>query len=213
MTPISAIIKDAVVLFGVSTVFVYVVNTAFSTLKHGAPQNDPVVTAILQNDTNAVAVLLKDSDNPRDKPDSFGRTPLLWAAYANYSTTNRVVEVDEKRAPIIRMLLQDGADVGAKDKDGWTALMWAAWSGLPQVASELLEKGAVATPADRQGNTALTLAAQRGQVDVVRLLLGKGADKTASTPAGKTALDFAKAGRDQYPARREAYTAIISLLQ
>ncbi len=213
MTPITSIILDAIILFIVSTVFVFIVNTSFSTLKKGVPQNDPVVTAILQNDTNAVTTLLKNPANPRDKPDSFGRTPLLWAAYANYSATNRIGEVDVKREPIIRMLLADGADVGAKDKDGWTALMWAAWSGLPRVASELLEHGALTTPADKQGNTALTLAAQRGQVEVVKVLLAKGADKMAATPAGKTALDFARTARDQYPAQRSAYDATLSLLQ
>lgn len=214
MTKPGTIILDMIILGAVSTLFVFAMNWAFSGLKKGVPQNDPVVTAILQNDTNAVATALRKSETKdKDKPDNFGRTPLLWSAYANYSTTNRTAEIDAKRVPIVRMLLQDGANAAARDNDGWTALMWASWSGLPGVAAELLDRGVLTTPADKQGNTALTLAAQRGQVEVVRLLLAKGADKAATTKAGKTALDFAQAGRAQYPAQRAAFDATISLLQ
>ena len=212
MTKPGIIIADMLILAAVSTIFVGIVNAAFSGLKKGA-KSDPMVTATLQGDTNAVVALLKNPATDADKPDHYGRTPLLWAAYVNYSSPARTAEEDRKRAPIVRLLLDHKVQIGTRDNDGWTALMWASWSGLTQVTGILLEHGADASVADRQGNTALALAAQRGNVDIVRLLLTKGADKAAVTRTHKTALDLAKLGMEQYPAKKDAYTGIVAALQ
>ena len=42
----------------------------------------------------------------------------------------------------VREDLSFGADVNAKDEDGWTALMYAAHNPNPEVVSVLLEAGA-----------------------------------------------------------------------
>lgn len=212
MTKPGIIIADMLILAAVSTIFVGAVNAAFSGLKKGA-KSDPMVTATLQGDTNAVAALLKNSATDADKPDHYGRTPLLWAAYVNYSSPARTAEEDRKRGPIVQLLLANKVQIGTRDNDGWTALMWASWSGLTQVTGILLEHGADTSTADRQGNTALALAAQRGNVDIVRLLLAKGADKTVLTRTGKTARELARLGMQQYPARKDAYAEVLAVLQ
>ena len=70
----------------------------------------------------------------------------------------------------MRLLLEKGADVKATDRDGRTALIWAAQDGHEAVVRLLLEKGADVEAKDRDGRTALIWAAQGGHEAVVRLL-------------------------------------------
>src|SRR2546426_549892 len=88
----------------------------------------------------------------------------------------------------VQKLLGEGADANAKDKAGWTALIWAAYFGRTDTARALLEKGADVNAIDDSGKTALTSAAVRGHTDTVRALLEKGADVNAKSKAGRTAL-------------------------
>ena len=153
------------------------------------------------------------------KTDECGRTPLMWLSYVNYSETKAVPAVDgkeptlgrrekadAKRLPIIDVLISAGTDVNAKDNDGWTALMWAAWSGLPKVTERLVALKTDITVVDRQGNSALTLAAMRGNLEVVKILMAKGA---ITTPADKVVIQKAM---KEYPKKKAAYEQILGLL-
>lgn len=204
MSKLRIIITDGLILFAVSTVLVVVADMAFSQLKGKTPKDDPIVTAITQADTAVLTSLAKVGPTMTGKTDQHGRTALMRAAYANLDNTTRLTEIDDKRAAMIPLLLTNGAPLDAKDNDGWTALMWAAWSGLPKVATELLKNGADQAPADPQGNTAIALAARRGHVEVVRILAG--------TTASQTVIDQAKAGMAEYPDKQSAYKEIISLM-
>ena len=53
----------------------------------------------------------------------------------------------------VREDLRSGADVNAKDEDGWTALMYAAHNPNPEVVSVLLEAGADVDAKDKNGLT------------------------------------------------------------
>jgi ankyrin repeat protein len=64
-----------------------------------------------------------------------------------------------------------GADVAAKDENGWTALHWAAVGGHKDVVELLLNKGADVTAEDTDGLTALDLAEYGGHKEVFTLLL------------------------------------------
>lgn len=221
------IIQDGFILLVVSTVFVTVVNQSFKPLKKGG-DTDPIVTAVAQGKMDAIQEMLGPKGFEKAKAeytnlqefqkaranraDNFGRNPLMWAAYANFSDAKQTLELDAKRVSIVEYLGKSGAALDAQDKDGWTALMWAAWSGMPKVAGKLVELGAAVGTADRQGNTALTIASQRGNVDIVELLASKGADKSAVTKDGKNAGAFAKEGLKRYPEKAEAYNRILSLL-
>lgn len=128
----------------------------------------------------------------------------MRAAYANIDGRKLLQETDTKREPIIQLLISNGAKVDARDKDGWTALMWAAWSNLPKTAAMLMKNGASPGTTDKRGNTALTLAARRGNVEIVRML--------ASSGGFKAAIEQAKAGMAEYPDRKPDYETIIALL-
>ncbi len=60
-------------------------------------------------------------------------------------------------AAAVKRLLEGGAEVDARDMDGWTALHWAAYEGQTEVVRLLLERGASADAEayDRGGEVAL----------------------------------------------------------
>lgn len=69
---------------------------------------------------------------------TFGVTPLSWA-------------VLHGRTAAVAWLLGNGADVGARNRDGATALHAAAFMGHPELAELLLERGADASAVDVNG--------------------------------------------------------------
>jgi hypothetical protein len=108
----------------------------------------------------------------------------------------------------IRLLLDHGADVNAKDPAGRTLLMWAAYSDYvpAETIKMLIERGADVNARSSQNESALGFATQRGQTEAVRLLVdAKAAAEAASTPLNKKPV----------PARsvRESVQRSIPLLQ
>jgi len=92
-------------------------------------------------------------------------------------------------------LLDRGANVNARDKDGRTALHRAADYGRREVLQALLDRGADIEAAvegkyEYAGGTALLLASEEGDLDVVRVLLDRGANVNARDNGGRTALQL-----------------------
>ncbi|PUU82429.1 ankyrin repeat-containing domain protein [Tuber borchii] len=77
-----------------------------------------------------------------------------------------------------------------EEKDGLTALQWAAVKGHEPLARLLLQKG-VNINVSRNGWTALHRAVRHGFEDIVALLLEEGADASIKGTAGMTALHWA----------------------
>lgn len=224
MTKLRTILLDGAVLFAVSTVFVVLADLGFKGLKGKGMEEDPLVTAIGKGEVSGLKeVLAKLKDESGGKPvvamvDEHGRTALMRAAYANLGSVTRLEEEDGKRAAMVEALLGEGAALDARDRDGWTALMWAAWSGLKRTADGLLKAGADVGVADAQGNTALIIAAQGGHAGLVEALLAKGADRGQRNAAGLTALEAARAAEESHksrmnPLRAERYQKVIRLLE
>jgi ankyrin repeat protein len=111
--------------------------------------------------------------------DICGRTPLIAA-----STTN-------VRERCVELLLDAGAQLEARDRDGWTALYCASRYNHPAVVSILLAAGARVDSATDNGTTPLMIAAINGHSDVARLLLDAGANREHRDNYGRTALDLA----------------------
>jgi ankyrin repeat protein len=59
----------------------------------------------------------------------------------------------------VSALLEAGADVNAQDKDGKTALMYAAFHSSPKIIAALLKNGADVMLKDSAGRMALDIAA------------------------------------------------------
>ena len=90
---------------------------------------------------------------------------------------------------MVRFLINHGADLEARDKDGQTPLMRTSSSSWnpPENTLVMLKHGADATAQDNNGNTALMYAADGATVDI---LMRYGADIRIKNNQGQTALDL-----------------------
>ena len=114
---------------------------------------------------------------------------LLMVCATGYSQQPLVYETIQEAAEQgnladVKRHLQRGADVNAKDNDGYTPLMAAAINGNPDVVKVLMEKGADVNARAEDGNTALELAKVNRHPDVVEFLKQHGAKEfPAVSPA------------------------------
>lgn len=76
-------------------------------------------------------------------------------------------------------LLDQGADVNARDPRGWTPAFWCAFTGRVKLLELLLKRGADVQARDDQGRTALHVAAEQGHLGAVAALVGAGGSVTA----------------------------------
>ena len=88
-------------------------------------------------------------------------------------------------------LLARKVDVNASAPDGATALSWAVFLDLPDLAEKLIVAGAKINAAGEYGETPLTLALANGNAPLTARLLKAGADPKATRWNGETALMIA----------------------
>ena len=69
-------------------------------------------------------------------------------------------------------LIDSGADLEAKDQNGWTPLFWAARFGYTEVVKLLVSKGASKDLKDNNGDTPLSIAKEWDRSEVVKFLAG-----------------------------------------
>lgn len=149
-----------------------------------------------------LAAGMADEANFVNTKDATGRTPLMWAVYANYNNPEDALKRDLARLYYVQNLLsQPGIDVQAKDKDGFTAMHWAAWSGMPYCTLLLAEAGLDINAQEGNGYTPLMLAAMRGNNEVVKMLLTLGADTKQVNLTGQTALEMVNNNEGAYNKR------------
>jgi len=92
----------------------------------------------------------------------------------------------------LKLLLDHGAKVDARDREERTPLMLACRSGHVEAATILLDHGADLNAVDVEQGNAIHFAAGAGQVEIARLLVSRGADvKSVNRRSGETALHFA----------------------
>jgi ankyrin repeat protein len=125
--------------------------------------------AASNNDAELAAMLLHAGANVRAATRINGYTPLMMAARSGHT-------------PVLRVLLDGGADPKSASVTGTTPLMFAAASGDVDAVSLLLERGADANAREAaREQTALMFAAAYNRVGVIRVLAGRGADLAATS--------------------------------
>jgi ankyrin repeat protein len=93
-------------------------------------------------------------------------------------------------AALVKSLLDEGADINAKD-DGLTLLMKAATEGYLKTAKLLIDKKADIDAKTNEGSTALMAASMAGYTKIVELLVKAGANIKAKNNMGYTAEMYA----------------------
>uniref|UniRef100_A0A8C8JHA6 Poly [ADP-ribose] polymerase n=1 Tax=Oncorhynchus tshawytscha TaxID=74940 RepID=A0A8C8JHA6_ONCTS len=96
------------------------------------------------------------------------------------------------RRDVVDYLLQNGANVHARDEGGLVSLHNACSFGHSEVVNLLLHHGADANSRDNWSYTPLHEAATKGKSDVCIVLLQHGAEPTIRNTDGRTALDLAE---------------------
>ncbi len=91
----------------------------------------------------------------------------------------------------VRLAINFGADVEAKDNGGQTPLHWAARRNHIEIAKLLIELGADVNAKKFDGWTPLHWASWNSHIEIVKFLIEKGADVEAKDNRGITPLHLA----------------------
>ena len=130
--------------------------------------------------------------DPQSAPRQEARDGLSRRGFS-YSEESFVQSARNGDAFAVKLFLDTGINVHAKNKIGETALMAAAFGGYGQIIDALLAQGAntdVNTQRN-EGQTPLMAAASNGHIDTVRVLLAHGAEVDTKDNFGFTALMYA----------------------
>ena len=149
----------------------------------------PLRCAVCKNHTEIMRILIQAGADLNDR-DQEGFTLLSFSA----SFVNETDEKDQEQMETLKMLIEEGADINAKNHyEGETALTSAATSHFPAVIKWLVEKGSDLEAKNTAGNTALMEASTYGwcEPDNVRELIKCGANIQGTNEEGKTALMLA----------------------
>jgi ankyrin repeat protein len=99
---------------------------------------------------------------------------------------------------MITTLLEEGANVNARNRYSDIPLHFAAMQGHIEVITALLEAGADVNAFNKDGDTPLHEAAKNGHVEVITALLDAGADPNVRDERGKRAFDVIKTTNPLY---------------
>jgi ankyrin repeat protein len=150
--------------------------------------DDSVLLMAVAINNNELVQRLLEAPGVREQflnqANNVGQTPLISAA-------------KQGNGPLVKILIDAGADVNAKDNVGNNALTYAAGINDEKMVEMLLEAGADVNAKNNSENTALLYAAKGGKATEQELtkmvdnLLDKGADVDAKNNVGYTALLYA----------------------
>ena len=112
---------------------------------------DDICFAVKSGNVEAVKGLLENGADLDTGDSQFGVSPLSWAALLG-------------KTEIAELLIQNGADVNGRNKDGGTALHGAAFLGHADTAQLLVRKGADVNATNDKGETSLYVMAANWEI-------------------------------------------------
>ena len=143
-----------------------------------------------------LAAALTNSGCSKNDPQSARRQQArdgLSLRGFSYNDESFVQSARNGDAIAVKLFLESGINIHAKNKIGETALMAAAFGGYGEIIDTLLAHGAETDVNTKrnEGGTPLMAAAVNGNLDTVRVLLGHGAKVNTKDNFGFTALMYA----------------------
>ena len=136
---------------------------------------------------------VKDRDGAK-ATDLLGKGGPNLIDTPDYSSGERALHTVAKDRDLawLGFLVQKGARIDLKDRDGNTPLIDAVRSGFIEGVRILIAKGAQINASNNLGETPLIVAVQKRDVAMTRLLLTEGADPAKrDTATGMSARDYA----------------------
>ena len=113
----------------------------------------------------------------------------LADACAGVTASASMADAAEQRdTAAIARLIALGANVDARQADGMSALIWAAYHADADTVRQLIDAGADVEAANRYGVSALSVACTNGSGAIVEQLLDAGADPNTTRDGGETVL-------------------------
>ncbi|MEO0423264.1 MAG: ankyrin repeat domain-containing protein [Pseudomonadota bacterium] len=172
--------------------------------------NEALLAAVLAGDVGKVRTGLEAGASANAR-DGAGRSALMLAVTQGHEVTERVLQegfgtrleliglpapaVTSEQSAMIEMLVAAGADVDAPDREGRTALQYAAERDYAALVRQLANAGARADTPFPSGLPAACLVASRGFAQTLAALRQAGADLTATSPkTGKRPVHYAAEG-------------------
>ena len=99
----------------------------------------PLTKAASKGDTQAMQTAIKSGANVNEASTGRGSAnPIIWAVWSDLS--------DQKILEMIKLLVENGANINARDESGYTLLYWAVNYRKPEVIKYLIMKGAEGGP-------------------------------------------------------------------
>lgn len=211
-------------------------DAAMALLRAGAPLPDGAVTLAARGGMDEIIPNLiargareKDRDHAMHAAAQYGHASTLRLLLSLGASANEPGENDgftplhmavmERRIEAIKVLLEAGADLEARDHNGKTPLAWGPFAyrkqekhvyeslgkphdtvfvdpGEAEGIKLLLDAGAKIQTTDSAGDTPLHEAVRLGSLRGVEALVARGAKPNQKNRAGETPLSLAKARKD-----------------
>ncbi|CAL4063982.1 unnamed protein product [Meganyctiphanes norvegica] len=150
-----------------------------SPVKGSKPYKD-LVTAVKHGDVNKTQEALSEGADPNTCiAESIWKSPML------------LVAVYKGHLELVKLLLENGADLHRQDQLGRQAVHEAATCGRLEILQLLHERGAIINAINKLSETPLHKAAFMNREDIVHWLLEHGASPTMTNSKGLTPADEA----------------------
>jgi uncharacterized protein len=127
-------------------------------LARARDKDEAIRMAVAEDDLEAVERLLREGAEINAVKGEFKTSILMEAAVRG-------------NVGVMKLLIENGADVNMADKDGWTALMGATVQGHLESVKLLLERGAAVNAKNHNGETALVMAAGMKHTEIRDVIL------------------------------------------
>lgn len=192
------------VVFASSLMLEEILKNNVNSLVTSYSPHTPIHNAASHGRIKNIKVLLNYGANPNAKGFS-GSTPISWACTDMIHILTSAEDVEMEDACVvfgqmIEVLVKNGADINAKDNNGWTPLQKSLSDsmGWPEAIEKFIELGVDLEATDLDGETALHAAAVSGYPAIVEALVKAGANVDVQNDYGETSLHLLLREPDKY---------------